>query len=227
MNTPRVRISRFRLSQSIALLILSSVVPMVAITIGVIMVSIEKDVDFGLWEQYGVTYQRPLESILDAAPLALFGPSSERRTAAGVIDDAFIALDKAQNEVGEALQFTREGLSSRGREAAAPAALRQEWEALRSSGRPSADAAAVFISHVRMAIAHSGDTSNLILDPDLDSYYLMDVVLCALPQTQDRLGSVVPCVSGWIAEGGAAAHASEIAAMRALLSEADIARIEG
>src|SRR5205085_10570692 len=29
--------------------------------------------------------------------------------------------------------------------------------------------------------------SNLILDPDLDSYYLMDATLVALPQTQDRL----------------------------------------
>ncbi len=36
-------------------------------------------------------------------------------------------------------------------------------------------------------IAHAGDTSNLILDPDLDSYYLMDVMLCATPATVDRL----------------------------------------
>ena len=32
--------------------------------------------------------------------------------------------------------------------------------------------------------------SNLILDPDLDSYYLMDVTLLALPQMQDRLAKV-------------------------------------
>ncbi|MBS0205154.1 MAG: HAMP domain-containing protein [Planctomycetes bacterium] len=40
-------------------------------------------------------------------------------------------------------------------------------------------------------ISHAGDTSNLILDPDLDSYYLMDLTLLALPQTQDRLGDVL------------------------------------
>ena len=36
-------------------------------------------------------------------------------------------------------------------------------------------------------ITHAGDTSNLILDPDLDSYYLMDVTLLALPETLSRL----------------------------------------
>jgi PAS domain S-box-containing protein len=35
-----------------------------------------------------------------------------------------------------------------------------------------------------------GDTSNLILDPDLDSYYIMDAVLLKLPETQDLLAQV-------------------------------------
>jgi PAS domain S-box-containing protein len=44
-----------------------------------------------------------------------------------------------------------------------------------------------FIAHIRELIAHVGDTSNLILDPDLDSYYLMDAVLLKLPEAQDLL----------------------------------------
>lgn len=39
-------------------------------------------------------------------------------------------------------------------------------------------------------ITHAGDTSNLILDPDLDSYYLMDVTLIAMPQMQDRIARI-------------------------------------
>ena len=39
-------------------------------------------------------------------------------------------------------------------------------------------------------ITHAGDMSNLILDPDLDSRYLMDATLLGLPQTQDRLATV-------------------------------------
>jgi signal transduction histidine kinase len=39
-------------------------------------------------------------------------------------------------------------------------------------------------------IAHAGDTSNLILDPDLDSYYLMDAVVTRLPELAAQLGAV-------------------------------------
>jgi len=83
------------------------------------------------------------------------------------------------------------------------------------------------VGHVRMAITHSGDTSNLILDPDLDSYYLMDIALCALPQTQDRLGNIALQANDWLVEGTIPAHTSELSAMVALLSEADMARVEG
>src|SRR5665213_1813572 len=47
------------------------------------------------------------------------------------------------------------------------------------------------VSDIRTMITHAGDMSNLILDPDLDSYYLMDATLLALPQTQDRLSRVM------------------------------------
>src|SRR6185436_17618444 len=43
------------------------------------------------------------------------------------------------------------------------------------------------IEHVRTKITHAGDASNLILDPDLDSYYLMDATLLALPQMEERI----------------------------------------
>jgi methyl-accepting chemotaxis protein len=46
------------------------------------------------------------------------------------------------------------------------------------------------IADLRGMITHLGDTSSLILDPDLDSYYLMDVTLLALPQSIDRLGQL-------------------------------------
>jgi signal transduction histidine kinase/DNA-binding response OmpR family regulator len=37
------------------------------------------------------------------------------------------------------------------------------------------------LADIRSLMAHVGDTSNLILDPDLDTYYLMDAVLLKLP----------------------------------------------
>jgi len=42
---------------------------------------------------------------------------------------------------------------------------------------------------VRTMLTHLGDTSNLILDPDLDTYYLMDVSLIAFPNAEERLAA--------------------------------------
>ncbi len=39
-------------------------------------------------------------------------------------------------------------------------------------------------------LAHAGDTSNLILDPNLDSYYLMDAVVTRLPGLAEQLAAV-------------------------------------
>ena len=41
------------------------------------------------------------------------------------------------------------------------------------------------LADIRALYLHVGDTSNLILDPVLDSYYMMDVVLLKLPEAQD------------------------------------------
>jgi methyl-accepting chemotaxis protein len=54
------------------------------------------------------------------------------------------------------------------------------------------------IADVRTMMTHIGDTSNLVLDPDLDSYYLMDVTLLGLPQLQDRLQEILVFLSDFM-----------------------------
>jgi len=47
------------------------------------------------------------------------------------------------------------------------------------------------IAAVRGLISKISDGSNLTLDPDLDSFYVMDVVTTKLPETLERLGKIV------------------------------------
>jgi methyl-accepting chemotaxis protein len=47
------------------------------------------------------------------------------------------------------------------------------------------------IAAARALIGKVGDGSNLILDPDLDSFYVMDVVLLKLPEVIGRAGTIV------------------------------------
>jgi len=51
----------------------------------------------------------------------------------------------------------------------------------------AADATALDTTALRALIGRVGDKSNLILDPDLDSYYVMDLVLVKMPDLIDRV----------------------------------------
>jgi twitching motility protein PilJ len=83
-------------------------------------------------------------------------------------------------------------------------ALKREWEAVRSKSANSTSAAEVFDEHNKLMtnindlIIHVADKSNLILDPDLDTYYLMDAVIVQLPNAVDAVGQVRALMSGAI-----------------------------
>lgn len=61
----------------------------------------------------------------------------------------------------------------------------------------------IFAQHTRLIadvlelVKHVADTSNLMLDPNLDSYYLMDTVVSVLPQMIENLGQVRGLASGF------------------------------
>ena len=166
------------------------------------------EIEFASKEQVGDAFQRPLERVLAhisryrrlwvrAAP----GDGSDEADIAAeerAVDRALAEVIAAQREHGATLQFTDEGLGMRGRREFTAAGLDAKWRALRAlraksekSGKSDVDERyAALVRHVRTMITHAGDTSNLILDPDLDSYYLMDVTLLVLPQMEDRLQQV-------------------------------------
>jgi PAS domain S-box-containing protein len=79
-----------------------------------------------------------------------------------------------------------------------------------------------------MMITHAGDQSNLILDPDLDSYYLMDVTLLGLPQTQDRLAAVLAFGAAILNRQTISnTERQQLAIYATMLKEADLDRIVG
>jgi methyl-accepting chemotaxis protein len=72
-------------------------------------------------------------------------------------------------------------------------ALRQKWDVLKAktlTAQPQEnfETHSNLIFEVNDLITHAGDQSNLILDPDLDSYYLMDAVITQIPRLTEELG---------------------------------------
>ncbi len=200
--------------------------------------AINANIEFAQMEQKGNQYQRPLESLLELIPqhqqLARTSQSSEEAQAAlaqkvSQIDAAFHALQVVDARIGVDLQFTDEGLAKRHREHFRAPTVQSEWQDVKMatvSASELNDEYAHLVADVRTMIKHSGDISNLILDPDLDSYYLMDTTLLALPQTQERLAEVI--ANGQTAlnqPGEISAGQYQFAVYAQLLRESDVARI--
>ncbi|MFH6785365.1 MULTISPECIES: methyl-accepting chemotaxis protein [Methylobacterium] len=121
-----------------------------------------KDIDFASREQAGVAY-------LQAAWPVLRSGVAARIPAATTAGDGWAAFEAAR-ERHDATMATGE--------AARDLAL----------ARPKGAAATA--EAARTLIARIGDGSNLILDPDLDSFYVMDAVVAKLPDLLQEAGTL-------------------------------------
>jgi methyl-accepting chemotaxis protein len=200
---------RIRITSRLFLSIIFFVAPL-AVLLSLYINSIHSRVDGARLEQLGNAYQRPTMEWLVAAlqyrqAAVLAGMGDERaklrlETLEQTVEDAFAGVKAAQAQYGEALQFTKEGRSSRGRDNLALEAIEAKWKGLAEKARirpsaPLADDYTSFIADIRGVITYLGDTSGLILDSELDSYYLMDATLGSLPQAIDRITSTAESVA--------------------------------
>ena len=203
----------------------------------------DKDIEFAVQELKGNKYQRALEVVLEGILqhkwLSERFLNGETTTATSIaaheknITTALNYLTTLDKELGDDLQFTTDGLAKRKRDGITATSLWQKsetlfggWKKLKSSENIKSHND--IITHIRTMITHAGDTSNLILDPDLDSYYLMDVTLLALPQTQDRIAESAVFVESLV-KGGQLTQADRVqaAVYGALLKQSDLDRLVG
>ncbi len=148
-----------------------------------------ESIDFGQEEIWGNEYLIPLNSILNNAIVLKV---NQQRSAMGIggkgsdsekskIVDGLTKVKEVDDLYSDAIPTTDE-----------LKAIETEFTNAVKSGTGSYEqineSYGKFIGATRAAMSKVGDQSNLILDPDLDSYYLMDAVLLKLPETQDLLG---------------------------------------
>jgi len=233
-------LSRLKLWQKIVLIICTFTLPLGVLGVFVFQ-GYQKDIKLAQWEKWGNEYQRPLEQLLELLPQHQSlvardlaggkGLKTDLANKAAQIDKAFETLETVDAKLGVALQFTPEGLAKRKREHVQVHRVKDEWQNLKVqtdklSPQASQEQHAHLVSDIRIMITHAGDNSNLILDPDLDSYYLMDVTLVALPQTQDRLATVTSYGEELLKKKlSTKAELTQLAVHAALLKEADLDRV--
>jgi PAS domain S-box-containing protein len=222
---------RLKVSQKLMLISVLFMIPD-TVLLCLFLFSINANIKFARWEKHGNEYQTPLEELLDLIPRHFLqsevAPGADEKQIEKKIDAAFQTLASVDKRIGESLQFTEEGLSKRRREHCTVRNLDREWQELKTTKPGDLEAHVHLVSDLRTMITHAGDSSNLILDPDLDSYYLMDVTLLALPEMQDRLWTVAAYgISALQDEKLSRAECNQLAVYAALLKLSDLDRIVG
>jgi signal transduction histidine kinase len=182
--------------------------------------SAEQAIDFGRRERAGVAYLEPLWSalhalerqrILDAAQ----APPAEREAARLAANRAMEAMDEVDRRLGDAL------------------GTRETWEAIRSAWASEGIAGARLPARVvALMLPLVANTSNLILDPDLESYWLVEAYVGKLPQLAEAIALTgeadrAPGSDGAARAGDVQAAAQEARRLAAALVQVNMASAFG
>lgn len=192
-----------RLFPAQKLLILSFVmlVPLMFISRAYITQVPRTQIQFHEQERIGIQYIRPLTALL-------FQVTAARAGSGGDVDSAVAEVDAADKQYGKALKTSN---------------LWGKWKDLlgtvRSGGTPSFDQYNQLTKGLTDLVAKVADTSSLILDPDLDSYHLMDITVLQQPLLVDQVGQAVQLAAS--SDQAANNHDQLVIARSSIASTAD------
>ena len=193
-------LTRRRISNKLLWISLSFSLP-IAVLLYFMIAGFNRDIRFAEHELAGIEFQRPIHDLSrslarhDWLSRADKVVESDLASEQGKIDQSLQRLDGLQRHLGETLQVNEAALAQRQRSASLPREMNASWQrykAERAQLTPEVDEARhrAFGDQARKLAAHVIDTSNLILDPDLDSFYLVDGICIGLPRLQNHLAEL-------------------------------------
>lgn len=174
---------------SLVSLLLVFVLPF-AVVVYQLIAEIDVGIEFAQKERLGIKYNHPLRKLLEhlvehrylaTAYLNSHTVFKEKLILEqSHIEDDIKTIDVLDRELGRTLKTNAQWIACKGK-----------WQILKSkrlnrSPQENFDAYTILIEDILSLITHVGDTSNLILDPVLDSYYLMDAVITKLPPAIEK-----------------------------------------
>ena len=186
-------LNRLKYPQKFSLISCFFILP-ISLLMYLLLSEIQSRSDFAEKEISGNTYLRPLrelrEDILQIRILAndcsnSYNNSKIINRLASKIDNKFNDVEKLDKELA-AILYTANQFQL----------TKESWQDLQKTHLPENCNSILqykkydsLLKNIYDLKSHIGDTSNLILDPDLDSYYLMDATLLKLPDIQEILGN--------------------------------------
>ena len=166
---------------------------------------LQKDIDFLEQERLGVRYIAALRPLLEHLPQHR-GMTNAYLLGDKAFREKLLAKRQAIADDFDRLAAVDDELAARLNTGNRAADLRKAWTALeqRAFDMPAPEAFAAhsaLIEQLIGLIAHVADTSSLILDPELDSHYLMDLVVNRLPALTNAMGQARGIGAGVAAQG--------------------------
>ncbi len=181
---------KLNISTKLAVVAIALVFPIVTLLYLLVQ---EKNIaiDFSTKEYYGDMYLRPLRRIQEQLGQQkvmvqrnkLMGERNDLSAVQSALDSGIKDLESVESSNGPDKGFKESG--------ALIAKFKKNWETLKSQANSLPLAQNIkahdeLMAEFRALYVHIGDYSNLILDPDLDSYYMMDVTLIKFPNLMDN-----------------------------------------
>ena len=190
----------FSIRKRLMLINIAFIVPL-SILLFFVISNINKNIDFSTLEVRGNVHQRILMPLLTAAIEKKYNYFAEKgtvfeNTASVNIENIYKKLEEYDNLYGEDLKIDDKAFEKQNKSYLSVRSLREEWQKLEALGNGVHDdnlakGYDVYINHIFELISYVGNSSNLILDPDLDSYYTMNVTLVAIPNLFNRLSNII------------------------------------
>ncbi|MFI2259183.1 response regulator [Streptomyces tubercidicus] len=152
-------------------------------------------------ELAGTQYLRPLSALIENVlqHRTLSRRATEEPSAAHQaqllekrIDVLFSDMAAVNHRLGKRLHTTHGEMAGAGRTAQLPSAMADQWAKIKATHSPRTAAAddTRLISHLLQQFSYVGDTSKIILDPDLDTYYTMAGLLLTGPRLMERISTL-------------------------------------
>jgi len=182
---------------------------MFLLPLGLVMYFFQREINlsinFAHYEHYGCVYDKPLTGLLDAV---LKHEQAIQNHSLGLPNgnDSIMAT---QQEVEAAITATNDTHAQYGSILKADAdwsKVKTDWQALKArvvgiKTQPAIDAHNAYTETVVAFVNTIGNNSNLILDPDIDSYYLMDTTIIQMPQVLTTVAKARELAVGVVKRG--------------------------
>jgi methyl-accepting chemotaxis protein len=212
----KISFNRFTILEKIFIASIIFVLPII-ILLSYMVSGFNHDIRFTRLELWGNKLLMPLESIAELIPehqlmvrLYIEGDRTVEEKInllAQEIEKQFSLVQKEDKALEDALQISEKSLKAAGIKQGHISDIFKQWKELRSNWKNNGITRNddvhdnMILKPVHVLITRIGNTSNMVLDPDLDTTYLTEIGLLAMPKIQERQGSFMLFVESVIFKG--------------------------